>query len=272
MTGLANSPGKVWLLSLEKKCNSGDPSQLARNKKFQDYIDRQSLFRGDSITCVDQIYKRANEALHNAMVTLTRRGVREAGRGKFSSGAALDWSRLSFVDRQNRMIKVIHDAILEREQSTRSTLGAVVSMHGSNVLFVPTAVPAAMNVAAAREMIGQPFLHDHKAYNDLRTSKSQGPVHLIACHKTITEAQALKLLGFPDATVLATPFGVYVADDIQKIQMVLVANCRDETTTQHGIQRFFEWLDQTGEGRLLAQRAASRRKIVQTIAKQAKVQ
>jgi ABC-type dipeptide/oligopeptide/nickel transport system ATPase component len=58
-----------------------------------------------------------------------------------------------------------------------------------------------------------------------------GESGLIACHKTVTEAQALRLLGFPDATVVSAPFGVYVADDVQKIQMILIANCRDETTT-----------------------------------------
>jgi len=90
-------------------------------------------------------------------------------------------------------------------------------------------------------------------------------VHLIASHKTATEAQAVRLLGFPDATVVSAPFGVYVADDVQKIQMILIANCRDETTTRHGVQRFFDWLEQTGEDDRLAQRAQSRTNIIKAI-------
>ncbi len=78
----------------------------------------------------------------------------------------------------------------------------------------------------------------------------------------------MKLLGFPDATLLTTSFGVYVADNIQNIQLVLIANCRDETTTRQGIQRFFDWLERTGEAKLLAKRATSRKKIIQTIAKE----
>jgi hypothetical protein len=58
---------------------------------------------------------------------------------------------------------------------------------------------------------------------------------------------------------------VYVADDIQKIQMIFIGNCRDESSTRHGVQRMFEWLLQTGEGDRLAARAASRARIVEVI-------
>jgi len=134
-------------------------------------------------------------------------------------------------------------------------------------LFRLDAVPAAMSVAAAREMVGQPFLKDHEYASSL-TGNRGGPVHLIGCHKTITEAQAMKLLGFPDATVVTTQFGVYVADNVQKIQLALVANCKDDANTRHGVQRFFEWLRQTGEGKLLAERAAARARIVKSIAQE----
>jgi hypothetical protein len=65
------------------------------------------------------------------------------------------------------------------------------------------------------------------------TGKRSGPVHLIGCHKTATETQATRLLGFPDATVVSTPFGVYVADNLQKVQLAFIGNCRDEANT-HG--------------------------------------
>ena len=37
--------------------------------------------------------------------------------------------------------------------------------------------------------------------------KRGGPLHIIACLKTATESQAAKFLGFPDATLVAAPFG-----------------------------------------------------------------
>jgi len=82
----------------------------------------------------------------------------------------------------------------------------------------------------------------------------------------VTETQAVRQLGFPDATVVRPPFGVYIADSIQKIQMVFIGTCRDETSTRHGVQRFFEWLEQSGEGELLALRACARARVVQEIA------
>jgi hypothetical protein len=77
------------------------------------------------------------------------------------------------------------------------------------------------------------------------------------------------LLGFPDATVVAAPFGIYVADDVQKVQFVLLSNCRDETATRHALQRFIEWLDVAGEAADLVERARSRKRIVLAIAKEA---
>ncbi len=114
-------------------------------------------------------------------------------------------------------------------------------------------------------VVGQPFLRDHELVG-LLDKDAVGPVHLIGCHRSVTEAQAMKQLGFPDATIVSPPFGVYVADPIQRIQILFLANCRDDTTTRHALQRAFEWLLQTGEDQRLAARAAIRTRIVKTIA------
>ena len=95
---------------------------------------------------------------------------------------------------------------------------------------------------------------------------AHGPVHLIACHRGATETQATALLGFADATVVSGPFGVFVADDVQKVQFAFLANCRDASQTRHALQRFREWLDQTGEAQRLAKRAVSRARIVSVVA------
>lgn len=54
-----------------------------------------------------------------------------------------------------------------------------------------------------------------------------------------------RLLGFPDAEFVSAPFGVFVADNVQKVQLAFLKDCRDETTTRHNVQRFFEWLERT---------------------------
>lgn len=265
MEALSRAPGKVWYISLGNIA-SGDKDQITRNELFQKYTKAQSLFRGAEIATVPELKVRVREALHEAIITLTQRGVRESSEGKFHSGEALDWSRLDFAGRQREMIRVIHETLKARPGAIDISSAVSLPIFGVSVFFMPTAIPAALTVSSAREMVGQPFLRDHEAHTKLSAKKAKGPVHLIACHKGVTEAQALRLLGFPDATVVAAPFGVYVADDVQKIQMILVANCRDETTTRYGVQRAFEWLEQTGEGARLAKRATSRTKIIETIA------
>jgi hypothetical protein len=111
----------------------------------------------------------------------------------------------------------------------------------------------------------QPFLSDWKTMNEM-PKEVAGPVHVIACHKGFTESQAIKLLGFPDAVVVSAPFGVYVADRVQCIQMVFIPNCRDETSTRRGVQHFFHWLAEQAEEADLVARAVSRRKICSVMA------
>jgi predicted acylesterase/phospholipase RssA len=83
--------------------------------------------------------------------------------------------------------------------------------------------------------------------------------------------RALKHLGFPDATVVSRRSWVYVADEVQKIQIVFLANCRDETTTHLAPRGFLEWLAQVQEDVRLSERAEARGRIVRGIARQAAV-
>jgi hypothetical protein len=68
--------------------------------------------------------------------------------------------------------------------------------------------------------------------------------------------------------VVTPEFGIYVADPVQKIQLVFLANCRDETTTRVAVERFQSWLAKSGEAKYLAQRAQGRKAIASTIAAQ----
>jgi hypothetical protein len=241
--------------------------QGVRNQRFQEYIAQQSLFRGGEVKTVADLKTRVNEALHEALVTLVQRGVREASKGRFHSGQALDWARMDFAGRQAEMIRVLREAVLQRSNASEDAGNLFLTLNRNEVLIVTHAIPAALSVGAAKELVGQPFLKDH-GFDKVLTGIRTGPVHLIACHKTATESQAARLLGFPDATFVSAPFGVYVADNLQKVQLAYIGNCRDEANTRHGVQRFFEWLEQTGEDVQLAKRAASRAKIVKAIAKE----
>jgi hypothetical protein len=102
-------------------------------------------------------------------------------------------------------------------------------------------------------MVGQPFLRVHQLHGAMVDSGAEaGPVHIIGCHKGVTENQAMRLLGHPDATIIKTPFGVYVADDVMKTQLILITGCRNPSAVHHGVQRMMTWLDQSEEaGRLI---------------------
>jgi hypothetical protein len=265
-TAYDTAPGKIRLINLGVIPTDNSDSGK-RNKRFQNYVATQSPFRGGQVKTVEHLEQRVGEALRDAVVRLTQSGVLEASRGSSYTGQSLDWNRMNFAERRHAIISVLRDAVAQRTNATEDKGNLLVRLDKQEVLFVTDAVPAAMSVSAAREIVGQPFLKDHTR-NDILTGKRGGPVHLIGCHKNITEAQAMKLLGFSDATVISTPFGVYVADNVQKIQLVLIANCRDDANTRHGVQRFFEWLQQTGEGELLVQRAAARARIVKSIAQE----
>lgn len=267
-TALSVAPARVRLIELPLQPLGSGPAK-ARSERFRNYVGAQSLFRGAACQTGEEVIERCKEALREATPEMVKLGVREARKGKYDRGAALDWSRLSFDARRTAMQTVLREALLERNAAEEHDGHVLIKVGTRTVLIVPDAIPAAMTVAPARELVGQPFLRDYLLAEVLQ-DKRVGPVHFIACHRSITESQAARQLGFPDATIVPPPFGVYVADDVQKIQLVFIAHCRDETATRQGVQRVFDWLEQTGEGLLLSSRAASRAKIVRAIAKEAK--
>jgi hypothetical protein len=236
------------------------------NQKMYEYVQQQNLFRGGrTYKTGEELIELALAALTDSVIELTRIGSSEGRAGRYDSGQALDWSRLDFIERKAEMETVLRDAVTGQADSSQNGDDCYVKVGRDQLLVICHAIPAAISVASAREMVGMPFLRDHEKADSLGRNQI-GPVHMIACHKGVTEAQAMNLLGFPDAIFVATSFGVYVADKVQKIQLLLLKNCRDEATTRHAVQRAFDWLYRSGEADHLSARAKSRKRIVQTVA------
>jgi hypothetical protein len=257
---------KVRLIQLGSEEDVKAPKGSA-NERFRKFVLALNLFRA-AATTVDGLLDIAKQAVLHAFADLVGLGGREARKGRFYTGDALEWSKLDFAHRQ----EAIRDTLLNYLVGAGATrLGDNLVSHAvasAKILLIVNAIPAALTISAAREMVGRPFLRDHLHVPSLVSAV--GPVHLIGCNRGATESQALQLLGFPDATVVTAPFGIYVADDVQKVQFVLLSNCRDETATRHALQRFTEWLDRAGEATDLVERARSRKRIVQSIAKETK--
>lgn len=239
------------------------------DERFQNYFKNQGV-SGAQVETGEQAIEAAKKAAVAALLDLARAGVGINSKGKYYAGQALAWTRLDFQARREVTIRTVIDFLAKRYRTTELTDVkniVILPLNNQKVAFVCDCIPSSMSTAAARELVGQPFLRDHLIVSNLRR-RIGGPVHLIACQKSVTESQAIRQLGFPDAVVVSAPFGIYVADDVQKIQMVFIANCRDETTTQAHVQRFLQWLDEQSEVKLLAMRANSRRKIADLISKE----
>lgn len=266
-TALNTSRAKVRLVELPLCGPSSDSAVNHRNERFQAFKQQESPFRGGTIPQdVPALINAVRRALVDAVLEQSREGGKGSGTVRSDLGAALEWNRLDFAGRRRAMRQVAHEALIQRPDAKAAEPGVVLSIADTPIMVTVDAVPAAFTVAAAREPIGRPHLKDHLLIHAL--ANYGGPVHLIACHRTVTETQATHLLGFPDAIVVNSPFGIYVADEIQKMQFVFLANCRDPSQTRHAVQRFLSWLEQSGESTHLAQRAQARARIVRAIAQE----
>jgi hypothetical protein len=259
---LESAPGKLRIVDVAAATVGRVSGDKERNARFAKYFDEQGRgvgFAKDDDEALELILK----SVQDAVIHLSDRGATGVRTARYATGSPLNWSRLDYEHRKQAIERIMVESL----GGAAGSQGAVRSMQGTQVYFRCSAVPAAMSVAAARELVGRPFLRDHERLSSM-AGKIAGPVHLIGCHKTVTENQAVSLLGFPDATIVTPEFGIYVADDVQKIQLVFLANCRDETTTRLAVEKFQAWLLQSGETGYLAQRAEGRKAIVSAIANQ----
>ena len=265
--GYKKAPAKVRILQLTPLAPRRKGLDGKRDDLFRDYVQKNHRFTGDPCANGEQVIELCRRTLREAVGDMVKLGVREARKGKFYSGDALDWSHLDFRARQRAMVRVLLRALELRGGSAVGKQGSAVAVPilGKEVLVICSAISGPYAFAEAREGVNQLFLHDYKNALELGQDRL-GPIHMIACHRSATEGQAVRQLGFPDATVVSTPFGVYVADKIQKIQLAFLSNCRDPTSTMYQVQRVFDWIEEVGEGPLIVERAASRARIVTAIA------
>lgn len=253
-----NAPGKVRSIQFKAlvKAEPGSPDEA-----FQNYVSSLKL-PGAQVATGEEALQRGEELAAAIVLSLAREGVGVNSSGSYYAGEALQWSRLNFQKRREKMTEAVVTLLRKRGPTLKQPDGnvAVIRLRDSQIGCVCDSVPASMTTASARELVGQPFLNDH-LHTEKWDTDVHGPVHVIACQKAVTESQAVRQLGFPDAVVVSAPFGIYVADEVQKIQMAFIANCRDSTTTRANVQAFMNWLNEHGEAEHLVRRAVARRKI-----------
>ena len=254
----ARAPDKIAIIDIFEHGSQGAPSKPA-DKRFQERVRRENRF-GPPAKTPASLKEAIRRSIVDTTISLAQKGVFSAGRGRGYLGPALDWRRLNYGARQVAMIESLGSALAPKS-SIKNAGYRAAEIEGKAILFCLNAIPDSMSVAEAREMVGQPHLKDVSAAKHLSRLHG-GPVHLIACHKGATETQAKRMLGFADATFVPAPFGIYVIDPVQAIQLVLIANCADANATRHGVQRFIEWLPQSAQSSLLIKAAKKRKSLI----------
>lgn len=267
LAAMEDSPAKVRIVDLRPAIAApGDIDDV-----FITDVDGRALVTETASTGDEAVERLCGQALA-AVRTLAHYGTLTVS-GRTRSGSQIEWDRLSFEDRKARMESAVVEAldgVLADGAEVATPAGArgrVVSgtVGGRVVVFACHGAPAGLSLGASREMVGQPFLRDH-LYAGLLDHKRKtgrvGPVHVIASPQPVTEAQARRLLGFPDATVVKDAWGIWVSDALQRIQLVLIDRCTSASSTVARVQQAFAWLRVSGEDATLALRAERRARIV----------
>jgi hypothetical protein len=193
MTAYNTAPGKVFVVNIFESGLPQSPKKT-HDIHFQNYIRHLKRFDARVGDHEPQLLDAVRRTVAEATIKLAHRGVRDASRGTSYVGPALDWSRQNYGDRILSM-RAAALAGMGKGKSLKSNESNLMkrAIGGQEVLFVVNAIPDAMSVSAARELVGQPHLMDHTLLGDLARLQG-GPIHLIACHKNVTEAQAIRML------------------------------------------------------------------------------
>lgn len=270
---LATQSHKVRGIRLPMASLPTNTLERACDEAFREYVDALDMFAQSAETGEELIEKVRNE-VRQATVDLVQEASVTPDLAKSNTGPALDWRRMSYIQRADAMRAAVVETLQDLGGTEPENLKPGdnewmtywLTIGGKRLLTPLHAVPASLAQSAAREIVGQPFLLDHQLHDTLSDGDG-GPMHIVACYKGATESQALKMLGFPDATVVPGKFGLHVADSVQKIQFVLLRNCESPTSTRTALTGWLTWLQASHEDREVAKRATARKKIIAAIAK-----
>jgi hypothetical protein len=268
-TAMNVAADRVRVIRLPDAPMASDALQKKRDANFKKYFGTLGHFRTTAKNGDEVLEKLWNE-IQPTIVDLVRIGSGFFHLSQASTGDALKWQRLSYDHRKEAMEDAVTESLSNRPGALKVPAGVVVEIKGTMVFLKPHASPASLSESTAREMVGQPFLSDYELHAELKKAAAIGPIHLVACPKTVTETQALRMLGFPDATIVSDSFGIHVADNIQKIQIVLLKECVSPSAIRRQLAAWFEFLRREREDQFVLKRAQSRFRIIEAVANEVK--
>jgi hypothetical protein len=165
-------------------------------------------------------------------------------------GSTLDWSKLTYHERQAAMQTVLGPAF--------ATIPAF-----EGVLKAYHAVPDNMSVADARNMIGRPFIEEHELIKE--KEEKSGVIHFVAVYGNATEIQVKNLVGYPDLVVIKGSFGFYLWEKNRHIQMFFIVKCINPAIIKRCLSQVTNWLRVSKEQEKIVVRAKARHSILTAI-------
>ncbi|MEN2281634.1 hypothetical protein AAGF08_05795 [Algoriphagus sp. SE2] len=195
--------------------------------------------------CLIQIKRYLIKALENSFRTQKR-----VVAGSSIIPETLDWSKLSYSERIAKMKETLQSALVSNPVF-------------SNMICRYYAVPDSMSVADARNQLGRPFLYEQNEI--IGSGKTAGVVHFIAVYGRVTASQVKSLVGYPDLTVINTPFGFYLWEKNVHIQIFFLQSCINSNLIKLRIGQIEIWLNSSREKANIQMRAERRFQILNAI-------
>lgn len=232
-----------------------DKGQSKRNARFQDDIDSYEKFKEQvGVTTVDQLQNEVKTLIEGYIGESFKRAFiakKQMDAGNTVFGKTLDWSKLSYAQRIEEIRTGSQDAFKDIFEET------ICLFH---------AIPDHMSVADARNSLGRPFLYEHiEIGKSLYKGYDRGVVHFITVYGNVTESQVKNLIGFPDLTLIKTPFGFYLWEQTTQIQLIISSKCINPSVIKTRAQQIINWLRSSKEKRNVIKRAKARFSILETI-------
>jgi hypothetical protein len=263
---LHNNPSKVFLLDFRKldllysdkteiKKDVKEKSDFALNVEKRDmWLQKIEI---DNVATIEDLrketLKKSKGIIRTGITGFVLSGSATLRQANHQFGEGLQWTKLNYRFRQEVIKHYVQKAVNNfLAQSDFKSISNSCIIH---------ALPDAMSIAEARELVGRPYLKDLEHLSSIKS----GPIHIIGVYKNVTESQLRDVIGHQDVAIIQENFGFYVWDLVNHIQLVYLTNCKDPEVTLLKTQEYFTWLRIHDETKQVIDRANRRFKILKVI-------
>jgi hypothetical protein len=249
LVAIDNFSGMTWAMDLTKYFTlPGDGPAKEKNDAFTGDINRsfRHMEKISSSESVEDLKKTVLKQVKGYLLDAVDKSFKTRKEEVLASnvfGATLDWSKLTYSERQEEM-----------KGQLKSIFSAIPGFN--EVIKEFHSIPDNMSVADARNMIGRPFIEEHELIKGKKEKK--GILHFVAVYGNATEIQVKNLVGYPDLTVIKDSFGYYLWEKNAHIQMFFLTKCINPQKIKTRLSQLVNWLNDSKEKPKIVVRAQAR--------------